>query len=36
LAICLINWEALHESIWGSENIDPCSLDLGTSWTLQV
>jgi hypothetical protein len=32
LSLCLTNEALRHEDIWGSECIDPCFLDFGTSW----
>jgi hypothetical protein len=32
VSLCLINEALLHEDVWGRGCIDPCFLDLGTSW----
>jgi hypothetical protein len=32
LSLCLTNYALRHEDVWGSGCIDPCFLDLGTSW----
>jgi hypothetical protein len=32
LSLCLINQALRHEDVWGSGGIDPCFLDLSTSW----
>jgi hypothetical protein len=32
LSLCLTNQPLRHEGVWGSGCIDPCFLDLGTSW----
>jgi hypothetical protein len=32
LSLCLTKEALRHEDVWGSGYIDPCFLDLGTSW----
>jgi hypothetical protein len=32
LSLCLTNQQLRHEDVWESGCIDPCYIDLGTSW----
>jgi hypothetical protein len=32
LSLCFTNQALRHEGVWGSGCIDPCFLDLSTSW----